>query len=347
MKKIIFILVVSTLFIATINPYSAYSAGEKSGYILLQVEKNGEAWYVYPGNGNKYFLGRPADAFAVMKKLALGAKHDFIANTDIFPVRLSGSILLDTERNGEAYYIYPKDNKKYFLGNPGDAFRIMRGLGQGISNSGLINIPVGDISSSIPNISSEKIMQDIPFTPQAPFGQWSDMRQQDGCEEASSLMAVKWAKGQSLTKQDALNQILGSSDFTLKKYGEYRDISTTDTLNWIIKDYFNYKNASRKTNIQITDIINELEKGNIIITPMNGQLLHNPYYTQPGPIHHMLVIIGYDPGKKAFITNDPGTKRGEHYEYDINVLFNAVRDYHTGYNESNKTVEKNMIVVWK
>jgi hypothetical protein len=39
MKKIIFILVVSTLFIATINPYSAYSAGEKSGYILLQVEK--------------------------------------------------------------------------------------------------------------------------------------------------------------------------------------------------------------------------------------------------------------------------------------------------------------------
>ncbi|MEA2088394.1 MAG: serine protease, partial [Patescibacteria group bacterium] len=40
-----------------------------SGNILLQVEKNGEGWYVYPDNKKKYYLGRPADAFNVMRKL--------------------------------------------------------------------------------------------------------------------------------------------------------------------------------------------------------------------------------------------------------------------------------------
>ena len=46
---------------------------------------------------------------------------------------LSGAILLDVERNGEAWYIYPEDNKRYYLGRPNDAFQIMRELGLGIS----------------------------------------------------------------------------------------------------------------------------------------------------------------------------------------------------------------------
>jgi hypothetical protein len=80
---------------------------------------------------------------------------------------------------------------------------------------------------------------------------------------------------------------------------------------------------------------------------MNGQILPNPYYAQPGPIYHMVVIIGYDPAKKVFITNDPGTGMGELYEYDINVLFGAIRDYPTGFHELVDRIEKNIIVVWK
>ncbi len=40
-----------------------------SGGILLQVESVGEAWYVYPNDKKKYYLGRPADAFDIMRKL--------------------------------------------------------------------------------------------------------------------------------------------------------------------------------------------------------------------------------------------------------------------------------------
>ncbi|MCK4744931.1 carboxypeptidase regulatory-like domain-containing protein [Candidatus Parcubacteria bacterium] len=47
-------------------------AGNQSGKILLQVEQNGEAWYVNPENSKRYFLGRPNDAFNVMRSLGLG-----------------------------------------------------------------------------------------------------------------------------------------------------------------------------------------------------------------------------------------------------------------------------------
>ena len=118
-----------------------------SGNILLQVEKNGEGWYVYPDDKKKYYLGRPADAFNIMRNLGLGIKHSELAgylNTK-FLSRLSGKIMLDVEQNGEAYYIYPKNLKGYFLSRPSDAFKVMRDLGLGITNADIRKIGVGEI----------------------------------------------------------------------------------------------------------------------------------------------------------------------------------------------------------
>jgi len=284
-----------------------------------------------------------------MTKLALGAKHDFIAGTDVFPDRLSGLILLDAEKKGEAYYIYPKDNKKYYLGRPADAFKIMRELGRGVSNSDLINIPVGIIGEPLAffDIHKKVLIDNVPFTSQAPFGGWADIRQENGCEEASALMAVKWARQQSLSKTEALKEITGISDFLLKKYGEYRDTSSQNTVEWIFKDYFEYEKVTMVRDITVNDIIEELNKGNLVITPMNGQIMHNPNYKQPGPPRHMIVIRGYDPKTKEFITNDPGTRKGELYRYDANLLYEAIRDYLTGYQEIITDIGKDMIVVSK
>lgn len=201
-------------------------------------------------------------------------------------------------------------------------------------------------SAQAKNLSKE-IIQKVPFSAQAPYGGWKDQRQEDGCEEMSSLLAIKWAKNQKLTKEEALKEVLTISNWEQKKYGEYRDISSSDTLKWIINDYFGYKKAALKKAATLNDIINELKKGNIIISPMNGQLLHNPYYSAPGPLHHMIVIIGYNEQKKVFITNDPGTKRGESYRYNINTLYKAINDYPTGYHKENKTIQKNIIIISK
>jgi hypothetical protein len=121
---------------------SAASLTKYLGYIFLAVEKHGEAYYYYPVDKKGYYLGRPADAFNVMRTLGLGATHDFIANTTYFPTSVIGRILLDVQSHGEAYYIYPKDRKKYYLGRPDDAYNIMRSLGLGISNTNLTALPL-------------------------------------------------------------------------------------------------------------------------------------------------------------------------------------------------------------
>jgi len=120
-------------------------ANKLNGQILLQVESNGEAHYIYPDDSKRYYLGRPADAFNVMRELGLGATHNFITSHTIYPTNVLGKILIDVEQNGEAYYIYPKDKKAYYLGRPADAFRIMRELGLGITNNDLSKIPEGSL----------------------------------------------------------------------------------------------------------------------------------------------------------------------------------------------------------
>lgn len=71
---------------------------------------------------------------------------------DLIP-RLSGQILLQVEENGEAWYVSPKDNKRYFLGRPIDAFQVMKNLGQGISNIDIVKIDQ--------KIDSEKVEDNI------------------------------------------------------------------------------------------------------------------------------------------------------------------------------------------
>src|SRR3989338_7629179 len=54
-----------------------------------------------------------------------------------------------------------------------------------------------------------KVLWEVPFTSQAPRGNWKDPRQQAGCEEASVLMAMRWVRGKSLSMAQAEAQIIG------------------------------------------------------------------------------------------------------------------------------------------
>ncbi|MDO8261478.1 MAG: C39 family peptidase [Candidatus Magasanikbacteria bacterium] len=189
-------------------------------------------------------------------------------------------------------------------------------------------------------------LMSVPFTSQAPFGGWSDLRQEDGCEEASSLMAMLWVKGKKeISKEEALKEILAISDFELEEYGSYMDTSASDTIKRILVAYFDYDEAELQYDIEAEDIIAELEKGNIVMAPFNGRKLGNPNFVAPGPERHMLLIIGYDYDKKEFITNDPGTRNGKGYRYDREVLETAIRDYVTGENLPIVSNRKAMIVI--
>jgi len=161
MKNILVILFLFTAFPIIVQ---AQNLGTKlSGRIVLNVEKNGEAWYIYPRNNKRYFLGRPDDAFSLMRKLGLGinefdfqriASENNPAKGDLNLARsLSGMIILQVEKNGEAWYINPVDLKKYYLGRPDDAFKLMRKLSLGINRENLSKIHKLGLTESINSYS--------------------------------------------------------------------------------------------------------------------------------------------------------------------------------------------------
>lgn len=182
-------------------------------------------------------------------------------------------------------------------------------------------------------VSSSAVLLDVPFTPQAPFGNWADLRQEDGCEEASALMAVRWARWELLTPEEAEREIIKISDYELATYGNFKETSIRDTAERILRGYFQYENFEVRHNIGTEDIKAEINRGNAVIIAVDGQKLANPFYTPPGPRDHMVVVRGYDPATKEFIVNDPGTKRGEKFRYSESVLQNALQDYPTGEHE--------------
>lgn len=174
------------------------------------------------------------------------------------------------------------------------------------------------------------ILQDVPFTSQAPFGDWNDQRQQDGCEEASVLMAMKWINGNPLSNEEALQEIHAIAAFELETYGSYRDTNAEDTASRLINEYYGYEYYEVLHDATRDSIINALMQDSIVLAPMDGQALQNPNFTPPGPEYHMLLIRGYDAETDEFITNDPGTRHGEKYRYAASVLYDAIRDYPTG-----------------
>jgi len=139
LQSLIFALIPLGLFFCL---YKIVSAEDLSsllkGKILLQVESHGEAWYISPINSQRYYLGRPADAFNLMRTLGLGISNiDFAKFNGVAPKNLAGRILLKVQDKGQAYYVNPTDLKLYYLGRPADAFEVMRKLGLGISNKNL------------------------------------------------------------------------------------------------------------------------------------------------------------------------------------------------------------------
>lgn len=190
--------------------------------------------------------------------------------------------------------------------------------------------PVAEVS---PNKASE-IKRDIPeemniavpFISQAPKFVW-DQKHEEACEEAAMLMAKRYFKselvGSADDSENGLNQII---NYEMDTLGFFESTTANQSARIIIEMFA--LNAELKLNPTVSDIKTAISEGKLVITPAAGRQLRNPFYKQPGPIYHYLLIKGYT--KTQFITNDPGTKRGENYPYDFEVVMDAVHDYNGG-----------------
>lgn len=108
----------------------------------------------------------------------------------------------------------------------------------------------GDKSVSL--FSEEGIViQDVPFVAQAPLENWSDIRQQNACEETSVLMAMKWVEGRSISPEWAEQEILRIVDFEKETFGHFHDSSAGDTYERIVKEYYGHTSAFLEYDITV------------------------------------------------------------------------------------------------
>lgn len=190
------------------------------------------------------------------------------------------------------------------------------------------------------------VNRQVPFTPQAPKGNWNDVKEGNGCEEASILMAYSWAVNKEIDLELAAKEIVEISDFSWELLGHFHDISNEDTLK-LMKTYFKFDKAALENKTDLEEMKSRLAEGKILIVAVNGNELGNPNYQIPSPANHKIVVSGYDDNRREFITNDPGTSKGEGFRYPYDQLLEAITDYPTGYRESFEEIEKTMIVVGK
>jgi len=78
----------------------------------------------------------------VLTLLYIFSPEKVLSNSNLID-RVSGHILLQVEENGEAWYVYPKNNNRYYLRDGWSAYRIMKELGLGITNDDLYKITIG------------------------------------------------------------------------------------------------------------------------------------------------------------------------------------------------------------
>jgi hypothetical protein len=170
----------------------------------------------------------------------------------------------------------------------------------------------------------------VPFTTQAPGAKWSNPIFQDGCEEASILMAIDWAHSvKSISVAEATDGITKLAAFETKRFGYHQDIDLSEIIT-IFHEHLGYDGVAIQNDITIDSLKQELANGNMLLVPTFGGALGNPNFTPLGPVTHMLVLTGYDSKTKQFIVNDPGTRHGENYRYDEQLLFDTIWAYPPG-----------------
>jgi hypothetical protein len=139
--------------------FDAYLTNRLMGNILLQVENHGEAWYLSPKDGRRYYMKDGSVAYEMMRSFGLGITDadlnkiphsqttdeiksaSSICSSNSLANRMKGKILLQVQQHGEAYYVYPKNCRMIYMKDGAAAYQIMRYLGLGITNSDLEKVP--------------------------------------------------------------------------------------------------------------------------------------------------------------------------------------------------------------
>lgn len=174
---------------------------------------------------------------------------------------------------------------------------------------------------------------DVPFTPQAPDGNWSEPWQ-NACEETSIIMATNFYKDKSLTREKAKEQILQIFAVKNKEFGTSKDESMERIAEVVNAAQLGWK-AEVSANPELNAIKKEIAANRPVIAPVDAELLAGSPIADTVK-YHVLVISGYDDKTEEFIVQDPGTKNGKNDRYGYDNFYKAINDYLPGSSPSGR-----------
>lgn len=165
---------------------------------------------------------------------------------------------------------------------------------------------------------------DVPFTSQAPEGNWSEPWK-NACEETSIYMVSSFYENDPIKREEAVKKIKEILEVKNEKFSVSKDESL-ETISRLITELELPWTTELIKNPTVEDLKKELAEGRPIIVPVYAPSLNNPYYGPEEPDYHVLVLTGYDDAEDVFIVNDPGTKNGQGLRFSYEIFMSAIHD---------------------
>ncbi|HEX3507892.1 MAG TPA: C39 family peptidase [Candidatus Dormibacteraeota bacterium] len=169
------------------------------------------------------------------------------------------------------------------------------------------------------------ILLRVPFTTQAPLGNWA--QHQESCEAASlTILVAYWRHDRSvIINPTAADTLIHQID------GWKTQLDLTDALlGKLAHDHFRYAYRILQNSPEV--IREQLSAGRPLLAEVRTHGLGNPnypgystHYEQQGwSVPHFVVIIGYD--STGVFLNDPGISEGRGYHITFAQLTHAIAD---------------------
>lgn len=400
MRKNIVSLCVLALVISLV-PVSSVGALDLAerlgGYILLQVEGSGEAWYVHPEERMRYYMKDGSAAYGMMRSFGLGItntdlnkipvgidsrfedhdqdgdglsdKMEEAMGTDVNNVdsdgdghgdgaeveggynplgsgkiysdhliigRVKGRILLQVEDRGQAWYVNPKDGKRYYMKDGQAAFAIMRFLSLGITDNDLDRISrnqielagmsldkfksAGDFDDYIAGLEEEAEEADVVDAYASPLM----------IGEGVADLGLQYAEKSEPTESESITNVqeagVDEGDI-VKAYEDYLVILRRGRLFSIA-----LKDAGG-------DVLTPISKVNVYPQGMTG---YHTWYDEMLIYENKIIVVGYSYGKRAteigiFTVDNNGVIRHQ------STNFLDSNDYYSSRNYTSRLIGNKLI----
>ncbi len=168
---------------------------------------------------------------------------------------------------------------------------------------------------------------DVPFTSQAPDGNWNEPWQ-NACEETAIAMVDAFYAGEvGLPPREAAHDILRIFNVKNDRLGSSADESV-ETMARLVAELGLDWQAHVVLDPTVEALEAEVDAKRPVIIPVFAPTLRNKVYEVGELDYHVVVLIGYDETRNEFIVHDPGTASGQGLRFSYEVLMDAMHDLH-------------------